>query len=88
MRGCSDESKNILARVLLSIKWRGGTPMISMMQASCSTSFSPGNKGYPVYLQQYVKIAHFIFMGVVLGGGAQFCKDASKGPHVYGRIVG
>jgi hypothetical protein len=43
--GCSDESKNIFARLLLSIKWRGGTPMTSMMQASCSTSFSPGNRG-------------------------------------------
>ena len=51
MRGCSDESKNIFALLLLSIKWRGGTPMTSMMQASCSTSFSPGNRGYPVYLQ-------------------------------------
>ncbi len=51
MRGCSEESKNIFALVLLSIKWRGGTPMTSIIHASCSTSFSPGNKGYPVYLQ-------------------------------------
>jgi hypothetical protein len=45
IRGCSDESKNIFALLLLSIKWRGGTPMTSIMQASCSTSFSPGNRG-------------------------------------------
>ncbi len=45
MRGWRDESKNIFALLLLSIKWRGGTPMTSIMHASCSTSFSPGNKG-------------------------------------------
>ena len=27
----------------------GGKPSISIIQASCSTSFSPGNSGYPVY---------------------------------------
>lgn len=27
----------------------GGTPKASITHASCSTSFSPGNSGYPVY---------------------------------------
>ena len=45
MRGWREESKNIFALLLLSIKWRGVTPMTSIMQASCSTSFSPGNRG-------------------------------------------
>lgn len=27
----------------------GGGPKTSIRQASCSTSFSPGNNGYPVY---------------------------------------
>jgi len=26
----------------------GGRPRISMIHANCSTSFSPGNNGYPV----------------------------------------
>ncbi|KAJ9450922.1 hypothetical protein DIPPA_19855 [Diplonema papillatum] len=48
-RGLSDESKNCFRRELISMTCFGGTFMISMMHASCSTSFSPGNSGNPVY---------------------------------------
>ena len=46
MRGCEAESKNMRRRVAPSSSARGGTPSSSMMHASWSTSFSPGNSGY------------------------------------------
>ena len=41
-------SKNNLILELFSRKCFGGTPKISIMQAICSCSFSPGNNGYPL----------------------------------------
>lgn len=37
-------------RVLRSTRYLSGSPMTSMIQASCSCSFSPGKIGYPVYI--------------------------------------
>ena len=48
-RGLHLESKNNLFLVALFIKSSRGTPITSIIQASCSTSFSPGNSGDPVY---------------------------------------
>jgi len=48
-RGLPIESKNNFFRLLFSIKCFSGGPNTSMMQASCSCSFSPGKMGYPVY---------------------------------------
>ena len=47
--GVPVESKKSLRRELLSTKYLSGSPKTSMMQASCSCSFSPGNRGAPVY---------------------------------------
>ena len=47
-RGFPRESKNSFRRVLFSIKCFSGGPKTSMMQASCSCSFSPGKIGTPV----------------------------------------
>lgn len=44
-RGLHRESKNKRFRVAVLMRSSGGTPRTSMMQASCSTSFSPGNNG-------------------------------------------
>lgn len=41
--------KNNRRRVAWAMSSSGGVPNNSIMQANCSTSFSPGNKGYPVY---------------------------------------
>ena len=46
--GLPRESKNSFLRVLFSIKCFSGGPNTSMIQASCSCSFSPGKIGYPV----------------------------------------
>jgi len=43
--GFPKESKKSFLRVLLSIRCFSGGPKTSMMQASCSCSFSPGNIG-------------------------------------------
>lgn len=48
-RGFPEESKNSFFLVLFSIRCFSGGPNISMIQANCSCSFSPGNSGYPVY---------------------------------------
>lgn len=47
--GLPKESKKSFFRVLFSIKCFSGGPKTSMIQASCSCSFSPGKMGYPVY---------------------------------------
>ena len=41
--------KKILLRELLLTKSLSGTPRTSMIQESCSCSFSPGKIGNPVY---------------------------------------
>lgn len=41
--------KNNLLLVAVLMRSSGGTPKTSMIHANCSTSFSPGNSGYPVY---------------------------------------
>lgn len=41
--------KKSFLRALCSIRYRLGMPRISMIHASCSCSFSPGNNGSPVY---------------------------------------
>jgi hypothetical protein len=46
--GLPTESKNSFLRVHFSTRCLSGGPKISMMQASCSCSFSPGKMGYPV----------------------------------------
>ena len=43
--GLPVESKKALRRLHSPTSLRGGTPSTSMMQASCSTSFSPGKSG-------------------------------------------
>ena len=48
-RGLPIESKKSFLRLLVSIRCFSGGPKTSMMQASCSCSFSPGKIGYPVY---------------------------------------
>lgn len=48
-RGLQRASKNNRFLVAVLIKSSGGTPNISIMHANCSTSFSPGKSGYPVY---------------------------------------
>ena len=46
MRGCIEPgSKNIFLRVEFSTMCLGGSPITSMMQANCSSSFSPGKRG-------------------------------------------
>ena len=47
--GLPTESKNSFLRVHFSTRCLSGGPKISMMQASCSCSFSPGKMGYPVH---------------------------------------
>lgn len=47
-RGLPAESKKSLRRVDFSIRCFSGGPKTSMMQASCSCSFSPGKMGTPV----------------------------------------
>lgn len=44
-RGLHRESKKSRFRVAVLMRSSGGTPNTSMMQANCSTSFSPGNSG-------------------------------------------
>jgi hypothetical protein len=46
--GLPTESKKSFLRVHFSTRCLSGGPKISMMQASCSCSFSPGKMGYPV----------------------------------------
>lgn len=41
--------KNNLLLVAVLMRSSGGMPRTSMIHANCSTSFSPGNNGYPVY---------------------------------------
>lgn len=41
--------KNNRRLVAIDIKSSGGVPNTSIRQANCSTSFSPGKSGYPVY---------------------------------------
>ena len=48
-RGLPRESKNKRRLTALVTTSSGGSPMTSMMHASCSTSFSPGKIGKPVY---------------------------------------
>jgi hypothetical protein len=48
-RGAQLASKNNLRLDAFSTIYRSGTPKTSMMQASCSCSFSPGKIGTPVY---------------------------------------
>lgn len=47
-RGLPSESKKSFLRVLFSMRCFSGGPKTSMMHASCSCSFSPGNIGTPV----------------------------------------
>lgn len=48
-RGFPRESKNNRRLTALAMTSSGGSPFTSIMHANCSTSFSPGNIGYPVY---------------------------------------
>ena len=45
-----DEPKKSFFRELRSTRYLSGIPRTSILQASCSCSFSPGNIGYPVYI--------------------------------------
>lgn len=47
-RGLPMESKNSFLRPLFSMRCFSGGPKTSIIHASCSCSFSPGNMGYPV----------------------------------------
>uniref|UniRef100_A0A1B0AJJ8 Uncharacterized protein n=1 Tax=Glossina pallidipes TaxID=7398 RepID=A0A1B0AJJ8_GLOPL len=47
-RGEPRESKNKRRLVALAMRSLGGNPNTSIIQANCSTSFSPGNNGNPV----------------------------------------
>ena len=53
---------------LLLVAWSRtfplGRPRTSMIQASCSTSFSPGNKGYPVYSSARIQPKLHMSMGM------------------------
>ena len=47
-RGAPVASKNLFLLDALSTMYRSGTPNTSMIQANCSSSFSPGKIGTPV----------------------------------------
>lgn len=63
-RGFPSESKKSFRRVLLSIRCFSGGPKTSMMQASCSCSFSPGNMGTPVYNSAKIQPTLHISIGI------------------------
>lgn len=63
-RALPEESKNSFFRVLFSMRCFSGGPKISIMQASCSCSFSPGNSGYPVYNSASIQPRLHISMGI------------------------
>lgn len=58
------ESKNNLLLVAVLMRSSGGWPSTSIIQANCSTSFSPGNSGYPVYSSASIHPKLHISIGV------------------------
>lgn len=63
-RGFPIESKNSFFLVLFSIKCFSGGPKISIMQANCSCSFSPGKIGMPVYNSARIQPKLHMSMGI------------------------
>ena len=63
-RGLPIESKKSFLRVLFSMRCFSGGPKTSMMQASCSCSFSPGKIGTPVNSSARIQPRLHISIGI------------------------
>ena len=65
--GSPNESKKSFLLVEISRILVGGTPLISIIYANYSISFSPGNSGNPVYSSAKIHPELHISMAVVYG---------------------
>lgn len=72
--------KKSFRRVLFSIKYLSGTPWISIIQASCSCSFSPGKRGYP---NERIHLVHFILFAFSPLCSLPVCSSAKMHPTLH-----